>query len=71
MTRCAAQIPFKERNIPVLTRNGIIPMTSTEYEQYTNHMGHLPVMPKAYIFGNTIPMPKTDKNGRVRVAPNS
>jgi acyl-CoA thioesterase-1 len=65
-----SQILPQERDIPVLTRNGVIPMTPVEYEQYTNDMGHLPVMPKTYIFGNTIPMPKADKNGRVHVAPN-
>jgi acyl-CoA thioesterase-1 len=58
----------KDSKIPVLTANGIVSMTQDQYEQYTRQMGHLPVMSKSYIFGNTIAMPKTDKNGHVHIS---
>lgn len=51
--------------IPVATPTGIIQMTPQEYEQYVRKMDHLPVMTKDYIFGRTIPRPKTDEFGHI------
>jgi hypothetical protein len=60
--------PETARPIPVTTVNGVQPMTSKQYDEYTRQMGHLPVMSKSYIFGHTIPMPKTDKNGHINLS---
>jgi hypothetical protein len=58
----------EETPIPVATGTGIVPMTQQDYETYIKSMGHLPVMSKAYIFGRTVPQPKTDKNGHIHVS---
>jgi hypothetical protein len=54
--------------IPVATDAGVIPMTQQQYDTYVRSMGHLPVMSKAYIFGQKIPLPKTDKAGHIHVS---
>ena len=59
--------PEPAKPIPVATVDGVKPMTFEQYHEYTRHMGHLPVMTKSYIFGSTIPMPKTDKDGHIHV----
>ena len=51
--------------IPVATDAGVKCVTARGYTAYTRDMGHLPIMTKEYIFGRTIPMPKTDKSGHV------
>lgn len=63
-----SEISTKRQNIPVLTMKGIVWMTATEYEHHTNSMGHLPVMSRSYIFGNTIPLPQTDKDGHIHLS---
>jgi hypothetical protein len=47
---------------------GVVLMTDTQYEKYTRTIGHLPVLSKSYILGHTVPMPTTDKNGRIHVS---
>lgn len=54
--------------IPVATRDGIRCFNDTQYAQYVHSMGHLPVMSNAYVFGRTIPPPKTDSLGHIRVS---
>jgi hypothetical protein len=63
-----AAIHQEEARIPVATDAGLILMTQQQYEAYVRPMGHLPVMSKAYIFGQKIPLPKTDKSGHVHVS---
>ena len=63
----SSEKPTEQLKIPVLTKGGIIFKTPGQYEKYTKNMGHLPIMSKSYIFGNTIPTPNTDKNGNIHV----
>jgi acyl-CoA thioesterase-1 len=56
------------KNIQVLTDKGIVSMTPAQYEQRTRQVGHLPVMSASYIFGHTVPMPTTDKNGHIHIS---
>jgi hypothetical protein len=58
----------EETPIPVATDAGVIPMTQRDYDEYVKTMGHLPVMSKAYIFGQKIPLPKTDKLGHIHLS---
>jgi hypothetical protein len=62
-----AAIDNEQPPIPVATDTGIRRMTQRDYDDYVRPMGHLPVMSKTYIFGNTIPLPKTDKFGHIHV----
>jgi hypothetical protein len=48
------------REIPVATVSGIVSMDDQEYREKTRNFGNLPVLSKSYIFGSSIPMPKTD-----------
>jgi hypothetical protein len=57
-----------EALVPVATDAGIRPMLQRDYESYVRSMGHLPVMSKAYVFGRTIPQPKTDKLGHIHLS---
>jgi hypothetical protein len=54
--------------IPVATVNGVELMSHDEYVTYTQHFGNLPTLTKSYIFGHTIPMPRTDANGHIPVS---
>jgi hypothetical protein len=63
-----AAIPNEEPPIPVATDAGVIPMTQRDYDEYVKSMGHLPVMSKTYIFGQKIPLPKTDKLGHIHLS---
>jgi hypothetical protein len=57
----------EEASIPVATDAGIAPMSQRDYNNYVKPMGHLPVMSKTYVFGHTIPLPKTDKFGHIHL----
>jgi hypothetical protein len=59
-----ASSPGKQQ-IPVATGNGIVLMSPDEYWEYVKPMGHLPILSKSYVFGRTIPMPRTDKFGHI------
>ena len=63
-----AAIPNEEPPIPVATDAGVVPMTQRAYDEYVKPMGHLPVMSKTYIFGQKIPLPKTDKLGHIHLS---
>jgi hypothetical protein len=52
-------------HIPVATANGVVFMSERQYECYIWGMGHLPVLSNSYVFGRTIPMPKTDRQGHI------
>jgi len=54
--------------IPIAKETGISCMTQQEYDAYVKPMHHLPEMPKAYVFGRTIPQPKTDKHGHIHLS---
>lgn len=58
----------EEAPIPVATDAGVVPMTQRDYDEYVQSMGHLPVMSKTYIFGQKIPLPKTDKQGHIHLS---
>ena len=58
----------EETLIPVATATGIKRMTQLEYDAYVKPMVYLPDMPKAYVFGHTIPQPKTDKHGYIHLS---
>jgi hypothetical protein len=57
-----------EEPIPVATDAGVVPMSQRDYEGYVKSMGHLPVMSQVYVFGNKIPLPKTDKAGHIHLS---
>ena len=57
-----------ETTIPVATETGIVPMSQRDYDEYVKSMGSLPVMSNAYIFGQKIPQPKTDKQGHIHLS---
>jgi hypothetical protein len=59
----------EETLIPVATATGIVRMTQQDYDIYVKPMVYLPHMPKAYVFGHTIPQPKTDKHGYIHLSP--
>jgi hypothetical protein len=59
---CAAQ-----HLIPVAKETGVACMTQSQYDAYVQPMRPLPVMPRAYVFGRTIPLPKTDQYGHIQV----
>ena len=59
----------EETLIPVATSAGIKRMTQQEYDAFVKPMVYLPDMPKAYVFGHTIPQPKTDKHGYIHLSP--
>ena len=63
-----AAIPDEEPPIPVATDAGVVPMSQRAYDEYVQSMGHLPVMSKTYIFGQKIPLPKTDKLGHIHLS---
>jgi hypothetical protein len=63
-----AAIQNEEASIPVATDTGTSVMTSRDYQSYVKSMGHLPIMSKTYVFGRTIPQPKTDKFGHIRLS---
>ena len=54
--------------IPVATATGIVWMDDQQYRNLTRDAGNLPVLSKSYIFGSSIPMPKTDHQGHIRVS---
>jgi acyl-CoA thioesterase-1 len=54
--------------IPVATATGIVSMDDQEYGDQTRNIGNLPVLSRSYIFGSSIPMPKTDHQGHIRVS---
>jgi hypothetical protein len=56
------------KQIPVATVSGIVSMDDQEYGEKTRDIGHLPALSKSYIFGSSIPMPKTDHQGHIRVS---
>jgi hypothetical protein len=58
----------EETPIPVATDAGVIPMTQRDYDEYVKSMGHLPVMSRTYVFGQKIPLPKTDKLGHIHLS---
>lgn len=57
--------------IPVATVTGIVSMDDQEYRDKTRNIGNLPILSKSYIFGSSIPMPKTDHQGHIRVSDGS
>jgi hypothetical protein len=57
-----------ERLIPVATLAGVVRMTERDYDSYVAPMGHLPVLSREYVFGRTIPQPKTDKHGHIHLS---
>jgi hypothetical protein len=63
-----AAIRDKQTLIPVATDAGVKHMSQREYDGYVRSMGHLPVMSKTYIFGQKIPLPKTDKSGHIHLS---
>jgi hypothetical protein len=58
----------EETLIPIATDAGVKHMSQREYDGYVRSMGHLPVMSKTYIFGQKIPLPKTDKSGHIHLS---
>ena len=63
-----AAVHHEETLIPVATDAGVKHMSQREYDAYVRSMGHLPVMSKTYIFGQKIPLPKTDKSGHIHLS---
>jgi len=57
----------ESKEILVATSTGLVAMTELEYENYVKTFSELPNLSKSYIFGRSIPRPKTDKNGYIRV----
>jgi hypothetical protein len=43
-------------------------MAQRDYDNYVAPMGHLPVLSRKYVFGRTIPQPKTDKYGHIHLS---
>lgn len=54
--------------IPVATAAGIVSMDDQEYRDKTRNIGNLPVLSKSYIFGSSIPQPKTDHQGHIHLS---
>jgi hypothetical protein len=57
-----------QRDIRVETPERTIPMDVQEYQKYAKGLGYLPVLSRSYVFGHTIPTPKTDKRGHIHVS---
>jgi len=60
-----------ENKIPVATTAGVILWTPKQYNADVAPLGHLPTLAKSYVFGHTIPIPKTDNTGHVRLSRSS
>lgn len=53
--------------VPVATARGIEQVPQRDYAERTNSLGHLPTKSREYVFGRTIPVPLTDREGRIQV----
>src|SRR5215470_4607322 len=58
----------EETSIPVATAAGVVCLSQRQYDDRIRAVGHLPLMTRSYVFGHTIPMPKTDKFGYIHLS---
>jgi acyl-CoA thioesterase I len=60
-----------ENVIPVATAAGVILWTPKQYNENVEPLGRLPTLAKSYVFGHTIPTPKTDNAGHILLSKSS